>query len=108
MMGGGLPAWFVFLCCSPSSASSFVPSSSISVLRDAKKFLVGSPACGRIPESRAPQPVTTVLLVRLPCLSEGLLLASSVRGIPPAFPLTPTGAFHSSLDEWQHTSAVCL
>jgi hypothetical protein len=73
MIGGGLPAWLV-VPWSPSLVSSFVPSSSISVLRGAKKFLVGSPACGHIRESRASQPVTTVLPVWLPCLSEAFRL----------------------------------
>jgi hypothetical protein len=71
IMGGGLPAWFVSPCCPPSLVSSFAHSSSISVLRGAKKFLVGSSACGHIRGSCTLLLITAVLFGTLSCLSEG-------------------------------------
>jgi hypothetical protein len=70
-MIGGLPAWFVVPCCSSSLASSLLPSSSISVLRGAEKFPVGSSVCGHIHGSHTLPLITAVLFGRLACFSEG-------------------------------------
>jgi hypothetical protein len=70
IMGGGLPDWFVVSCCSLS----MLTSSSVCVLRGAKKFRVSKSTCDRIRGSHTLLLATAVFLGTAGCSTEGFHL----------------------------------